>query len=140
MLRLTLACLLLLGSACSKAKKAECPAGTDPRTGACVAAEDPNAARLAALQAQVKADSEKIQAIIARNKDMEQQLRAAQAQLKDPNLNETQTQKVLRQLSDLGITFTVMAGQSVAEAALRALDDGLGNTPTTQPTASGDAQ
>ena len=112
MLRLTLACLLLVGSACSKAKKENtaCPGGMNPRTGACVAPEDPNAAAMAALRVRLDAQNQQILDMIAQAKDKEAQLRAAQAILNDPNATETQKEQVVRQLSDIGIKVAVEAG------------------------------
>ena len=130
MLRLTLACLLLVGSACSKAKKENtaCPGGMNPRTGACVTVEDPDTA---ALRVRLDAQNKQILDLIAQDRAKEAQLRKVQAILNDPNATETQKEKVVRELGDIGIKVAVEAGASVAGALLQGLNEALG---TLEPT------
>lgn len=136
-----LTCLILAGSSCSKAKQNECSEGTDPRTGECVSLGGAEAARIATLTAQLDAQTRQIQEMIRRDREKQDIIERQRAILNDPNATQTQKDKAVQALTDLGINLGVKAGEKVGNAALRWLDGVLGLEPAqTQPSTATGAQ
>ena len=140
MLRFTIAptCfLLLVGISCSKVKKeGECPEGTDPRTGQCVSVASPDTSRIASLQAQIEAQTKQIQQMIESDKAKAAEILTLRNILNDKNSTQSQKDRAVKELSELGVNVAVRAGVSVAEALLKSLDEALGLTPASEPNAT----
>ena len=142
MLRLTtvITCLLLVVISCSKAKQAGCAEGegTDPRTGKCLSLADPNASRIATLQARLDAHAKEIQEMIREKKANEEEIAALLGTLDDPEANQSQKDKATEKLGELGIDLAVATAAKGGQAFLKWFDDVMGNsatpTPTQQPT------
>lgn len=139
---ITLIAYLSLGISCSRAKQTECAAGTDPRTGACVAVQNSETARINALQAQLDAQRLQTQQLIQQNQDKQRELQRLRDILNNPNATPSQKEEVIQKLGELGINLGLSAGAKLGQAGLelldRWLDDMLKPNPvTTLPSTGG---
>lgn len=133
-----IAYLSLVGISCSKAKQTECATGIDPRTGACVAAQNSEtAATINMLQEQLDAQTRQTQQLIQQNQDKQEELQRLRQILNNPNATPSQKEQVIEQLGALGIQILVPAGAKVGQAGLewldRWLDEVLEPDPATTP-------
>ena len=124
MLRYTMissTCLLLFSMSCHRATQAQqCSGGSDPNTGECIAPVDPNASRIANIQAQLDAMTEQAQQFSRQNQEKENQLMRLRAELIDERTPKSRKEAILRELEELGVIDTAVT--IGAQAVQRILD------------------
>ena len=127
MLRRTtvITCLLLLAISCSKAKKADCAEGTDPRTGECVSLGDPNTSRIATLQAQLDAQTQQIRQMMQQDRAKQAEILGLRNTLNNKDATQSQKDEAKQRLAELGIGIGVSAAAKGGQAFLNWLDGAL---------------
>ena len=117
-------CLLLFGISCSRAKQAQQTDTENP--------VDPNATRIASMQAQLDAQTKQIQDMLAKDQQKQTELMQLRAELEDERTPKSRKEAILKTLEEYGvIDIGVQVG---AEAAKRWLDRVL---PPTTPNEQG---
>lgn len=120
-------CLLLLGISCSRAKQHQ----TDTENPV-----DPNASRIATMQAQLDAQTKQIQEMLRKDQDKQTELMQLRAELADERTPRDKKEAILRKLEEWGVIDTAV--QVGTKAVTTWLDRLLDNTPPpTEPAPSG---
>ena len=128
-------CLLLCGISCSRVKQAQqCSNGTDPNTGECAAPVDPNASRIATMQAQLDAQTKQIQEMLQKDQAKQAEVLKLKAELADEKTPRSRKEAILKKLEDYGvIEAATQLGVSAATRALNKLFERWGVDSSAQP-------